>query len=62
VTTVLLIISVKMLVVCLHWPALMSRLGAGVVWLANAIGRRLGRRPDEGAIVIPEARVVQRPR
>jgi hypothetical protein len=62
VTTVLLIVSVKMLVLCLHWPALMSRVGAGVVWIANAIGRRLVRRPEEGAIVIPEARVVQRSR
>jgi hypothetical protein len=59
VTTVLVIVCVKLLVLCLHWPALLARVGSWIVWLANLVGRVFVR--DEVVDpVLPQARVVRR--
>jgi hypothetical protein len=53
VTTIVVIVSIKLLLLCLQWPALLTRVGAGVVGLARLVPRRR----EE---LLPVARVVRR--
>lgn len=56
-TTVVIIVCLKLALACLQWPALLTRVGSWIVALANLVGRVFV--PEREESPIPAARVVR---